>query len=64
MCLELPQSELCLTPSNSSSAYGTHHGKMRRNIKGNEKMVKNSYNSRRKNELIMGRRIPIDIYKR
>ena len=64
LCLGPPRSELCLTPSNGSNVYGTYHGKMRRNGKGNGKIEKNLSDSRRKNELIMGHHIPIDIYKR
>ena len=64
MCLGLPRSKLCLAPSNGSSVYGTHHEEMRRNGKRNRKMVKKPCDSRRKNELIMGRRILIGIYKR
>ena len=58
-----PRSKLCLAPSNGSSVYGTHHEEMRRNGKRNRKMVKKPCNSRRKNELIMGRHIPTDIYE-
>ena len=63
MCLCPPRSELCLAPLNDSSVYGTYHGKMRRDGKRDGKMAKNLRDSRRKNELIMGRRIPIDIYE-
>ena len=37
--------------------------KMRRDGKGDGKMAKYPCDSRRKNDLITGRRIPIDIYK-
>ena len=57
-------SELCLAPLNGSNVYGTDYIKMRRNGKGNGKMAKNLCDSRRKNELITGRRIPINIYER
>ena len=63
LCLGLPWSELCLAPSNDCSIYGTHHEKMRRDRKGDGKMAKYMHDSRRKNELITGRYIPIDIYK-
>ena len=63
LCLGPPSSKLCLTSSNSSSIYGTHHRKMRRDGKGDRKMAKYLHDSRRKNKLITGRRIPIDIYK-
>ena len=63
MCLGLPRSEVCLTLSNGSSVYGTHHGKMRRDRKGDRKMVKYLHDSQKKNKLITGRCIPIDIYE-
>ena len=43
--------------------WGTHHEKIRRNRKGNGKMAKKPCDSGRKNELIISRHIPIDIYK-
>ena len=63
MCLGLPQSEVCLTLSNGSSVYGTHHRKIRRDRKGDRKMVKYLRDSQKKNELITVRRIPIDTYE-
>ena len=62
LCLWLFRLKLGLTPSDSSSVYGTHDRKMRRLGIRDRKMVKNPCDSRRKNELITGRRIPIDIY--
>ena len=61
--LGLPRSKLCCAPSNGNSIYGTHHGKMRRLRIGDGKMAKDLHDSRKKNELITGRHIPIDIYK-
>ena len=58
-----PRSELCLAPSNGSYIYGTHDRKVRRLRKGDRKMAKDLHYSRRKNKLITGHRIPIDIYK-
>jgi len=41
--------------------YGTHNLEIRRLKKGDRKMAKHLHDSQRKNELIMGRCIPIDI---
>ena len=57
------RSKLGLAPSNGSNVYGTHNHKMRRLGIGDRKMVKDPRDSRRKNELITGRRILIHIYK-
>ena len=58
-----PWPKLCLAPSDNSSIYGTHNHEVMRLGKGDRKMVKDSRDSQRKNELIMGHRIPIDNYK-
>ena len=63
LCPGLPQSELCLASSNSSCIYGTHNREVRRLGKGDRKMAKDLCDNWRKNELITGHRIPIDIYK-
>ena len=63
LCSRPPRSELCLVPSNDSCIYGTHDRKVRRLGKGDRKMAKDLHYSRRKNKLITGHRIPIDIYK-
>ena len=55
--------ETGLTPSNNSSIYGTHSKDGCKLRLGDRKMVENLCDSQRKNELITGRRIPIDIYK-
>ena len=55
--------ETGLTPSNNSSVYGTHSTDGCKLRLGDRKIVENLRDSRRKNELITGRRIPIDIYK-
>ena len=60
----LLQSKLGLASPNRSCANGTHDSIERRIKKRDGKMVKDLCDSRRKNELIMGRRIPIDIYER
>ena len=51
---------LCLTIAASMAHISE---KMRRLGIGDRKMAKNPRDSRRKNELIMGRRVPINIYK-
>ena len=61
--LGLPRSKLCCASSNSSYIDGTHECEVGRLGIGDKEMVKEPRDSRRKNELIMGRRIPIDIYK-
>ena len=54
--------KLCKTPLNGSGINGTHEvGRLRIE---DGKMVKESCHSERKNELIMSRRVLIDIYKR
>ena len=63
LCSRPPQSELCLAPFDGSYIYGTYYEKMRRLRKGDRKMAKDPLDSQRKNELITGRCIPIDIYK-
>ena len=63
LCQWLFRSKLGLVSSDSSSIYGTHDRKMRTLGIRDIKMAKNPHNSQRKNELITGRRIPIDIYK-
>ena len=63
LCLGRLRSELCLVSLNGSSVNGTYHEKMRRNGKGNGKMAKNLRDSRRKNKLITGRCILVDIYE-
>ena len=57
------QTKLGLAPSNSSSVYGTHSRNVCKLKIGDKKMAENPHDSRRKNELITGHRIPIDIYK-
>ena len=64
LCLGPPWSELHLTLSNGSSVYSTHDRKMRKKGKRNGKMAKNPRDSWRKNELITGHRILVDIYER
>ena len=62
LCLGLPRSQLCYALSNSSCIYGTHIvGRLKIE---DEKMANEPRDSRRKNELIMSRRILIYIYKR
>ena len=63
LCLWPLQSKLGLAPSDNSNIYGTHNRKVCRLWIGDRKMAKNSHDSWRKNELITGRRIPIDIYE-
>ena len=63
LCPGPPRSELCLASLNGSCIYGTHHREVKRLGKGDKEMAKDPRDSRRKNELITGRRIPIDIYK-
>ena len=55
--------KLSITSSNGSSVNGTHDKERIKCRKGGRKMAKDPYDSRRKNELITGRHIPIDIYK-
>ena len=57
------RSKLGLAPSNGSSIYGIHSRKVCRLKIGDRKNAENPRNSRRKNKLITGCRIPIDIYK-
>jgi len=56
--------KLGLAPLNRSSADGTHNGVIRRIKNGDGKLAKDLRDSQRKNELIMDRRIPIDINER
>ena len=48
---------------NIGCIYGTYNQKMRRLGKGDRKVVKKPRDSQRKNELITGPGIPINIYK-
>ena len=57
----LLQSKLSLTLPNRTGFDETHGGVVRRNGNGNGKVAKDPRDSRRKDELIMGRRILIDI---
>ena len=61
---QLLRSKLGLASPNRSCANGTHDSIERRIKKRDGKMSKDPRDSRRKNKLIMGRRIPIDIYER
>ena len=63
LCPVPPQSELCLALSNGNSVYDTHDGKVYKLWIGDKKMAKDPHDSLRKNELITGRHIPLDIYK-
>ena len=60
----LLRSKLGLAPPNRSCVDGTHNGVIRRIRNRDRKMAKDSCDSRREDELIMGRRIPINIYDR
>ena len=55
--------EVGLALSNGRHVNGTHNGKVRRLVIGDREMAKNPRDSRRKDKLITGRRILIDIYK-
>jgi len=55
--------KLGLTLSDGSRIYGTHDREMRRCGIRDKKMVKDPRDSGKKNELITGRCIPIDIYE-
>ena len=55
--------EAGLAPSNGRCVYGTHDREACRLRIGDRRMAKNPCDSRKKNELIMGRQILIDIYK-
>ena len=57
----LLQSKLSLTLPNRTGFDETHGGVVRRNGNGNGKVAKDPRDSRRKDELITGRRILIDI---
>ena len=59
----LLQSKLSLTLSNGSSVDGTHDKEVIKHGIGDRKMANDLRDSRRKNKLITGHRIPIDIYK-
>ena len=52
------------TPLNGSSVNGTNKRKMRRLMIGDRKVAKEPRDSGRKDELIMSRRVLIDIYKK
>ena len=52
-----------LTPSDGRAANRTHDGEMSRLRIGHRGMVNDPRDSKRKDKLIMGRRILIDIYK-
>ena len=60
----LVQSKLSLTPPNKTGVDDTRGGVVRRNRNGNGKVAKDPRDNRRKDELIMGRRIVIDIEDR
>ena len=55
--------KLGLAPSNGRAADGTHDREVSRLMIGDRCMVNDPLDSRRKNKLIMGRCIFIDIYK-
>ena len=55
--------KLGLALSKGSSIYGTHRGEVCRLRIGNRLVAENPRNSRRKNKLITGRCIPINIYE-
>ena len=57
------QLKLGLTSSNGHHANGTHNGEVRRLEIGDKEVAKNPRDSRRKDKLITGRHILIDIYK-
>ena len=54
---------LCNTPLNGSDVNSTHEREVGRLRIGDKKMAKESHDSRRKDELITGCRILINIYK-
>ena len=58
------QSKLGLALLNRSCANGTHGNEEGKIRSRDRKIAKGSHDSRNKNELITGRRIPIDIYDR
>ena len=58
------QLKLSLTPPDRTNADGTHDGEKRRERNINKEMLKDPHDSRRKDELIMGHRILIDIKDR
>ena len=60
---KLPRAKLYKTPLNGSGVNGTHECEVGRLGIGERKVVKESHDSGRKNELIMSRRVLIDIYK-
>ena len=60
----LLRSKLGLTPSNRIGVDITHGGEIRRIKNGDRKIVKDPCDNRRKDELITGRRILIDIKDR
>ena len=61
--LRPPRAKLSITPSNGSNVNGTHDVERIRWRIGDKKMVKNSRDSWERDEFIMGRYIPIDIYE-
>ena len=62
--LGLPRAKLCKTPLNSSSVNGTHKRKVGRHRIGDRKVVNESRDSGRKDELITSQCVLIDIYKK
>ena len=60
----LLRSKLGLALSSRHHANGTHDSEVRRLGIRNRRMANDPRDSRRKNELITGRRIPIDIYEK
>ena len=58
------QSKLSLTPSNKTSVNGTHKGEVRGIRNEDGKVAKDPHNSRRKDEIITGLCILIDIKDR
>ena len=56
------QSKLGLAPSNRCHANGTHDSEVRRLGKKDRRMANDPHDSRRKDKLIMGRCIPINIH--
>ena len=59
----LLRSKLGLAPSNGSSVYGTHDREVCKYGIGDRKMAKNPRDSRKKDKLISGHHILIDIHK-
>ena len=63
LSLCLPRTKLGITLSNGSNVNGTHHKEVIRRRIGDGKGKNDSRDDWWKNELIVGHRIPIDIYK-